>query len=281
MQIAELHKCYEDKLASLYTACEIRMLLLRMAAHYNVFTPSEYIAEPHRSVETKEMLAALEKLATHYPPDYITGQVQFAGTLVRVNESVLIPRPETEELIYLLKEKYPTLSGAVMDFCTGSGCIALAIKKNFPATAVYALDISAEALHTAAGSARDNALEISFRQADLLSDDFSLADMPPFRLFISNPPYILHSEAHTVGYNVKNFEPALALWVAEEDPLIFYRQIIHLGIRYQVPMMVFEINETQGISLLLLCAKMGVRSAELYRDLQGKVRFLFVHNQIA
>jgi len=276
MQIAELQKCYEDKLSHLYTASEIRILLLKMARHYNVFTHSQFITEPHRFIQSEEMLLALEKLAIHYPPDYIIGQVQFAGTTLRVNESVLIPRPETEELIYLIKEKYPSLAGAVMDFCTGSGCIALAIKKNFPTTTVYAIDSSAEALITANGSAQDNALDVTFIQADLLRDDFSLDDLPHFNLFISNPPYILKSEAHTVGDNVINYEPALALWVEDEDPLIFYRKIIALGIRYRVHNMVFELNETQGSALLLLCAKMGVTSGELYRDLQGKVRFLWV-----
>lgn len=227
--------------------------------------------------ELLDFLRAIKRLKNQEPIQYILGLVPFADCQILVSPDVLIPRPETEEIVYesikfLKNRPFPV----ILDLCTGSGCIALGLKKNYPEATVLGVDFSEGAIQMAQKSALRNNLEVDFFLEDVLRP--SRTEYPPLDMIISNPPYVLEMEKLSMSANVLQFEPHLALFVQDEDPLLYYRKIIE---NYTVFLkeggwLIFEINE----NLPSETSELLVRSGNFdpigeFIDLQGKKRMIY------
>ena len=221
----------------------------------------------------------LERLKNHEPIQYILGETEFYGLKFKVNPSVLIPRPETEELVEWVKPPHPPKGGflsgtpTLLDVGTGSGCIAVALKKKFPSANVSAMDISPEALALAKENAALNEVNIEFIQDDILHP----ADTDrKWDVIVSNPPYIPASEQRYLHKNVTDFEPHLALFVQDNDPLIFYRKIAEFALSHLTAggRLYVEIHQSLGRQCCQLLESMGFQSVELRKDLSGNDRMI-------
>jgi release factor glutamine methyltransferase len=240
-----------------------------------------------------QLSEAVKRLLAGEPVQYVTGMARFNVLLLKVSPAVLIPRPETEELVQKIctsslpchscesmcgnKESMEgvTKKFRIWDIGTGSGCIAIAMAKQFPHGEVIAFDVSEEALQIARENAESNGAKVTFVHDDVLnptSDYFN----QPVDLVVSNPPYVCYSERAAMEDNVLNWEPEKALFVPDDDPLRFYRQILALAKNQLNPFgqVWFEINEQMGEEMLSLCHEMGFSNAEVLEDFAGKPRFV-------
>jgi release factor glutamine methyltransferase len=215
----------------------------------------------------------LEQLAMGRPLQYILGHTDFMGCRIRVDERVLIPRPETEELCEtVLREQPQDRALRVLDIGTGSGCIAIALKKHAPAWQVSALDVDSGALALAAQNAMENAVDVQFHQDDILATH-TLHEQ--FDLIVSNPPYVAEEEKIDILDNVLVHEPHLALFVPDTDTMLFYHKIAQLAATALAPggRLYFEINCRFGADTLAVMEEAGLRNSRLKVDLSGKQRF--------
>lgn len=228
---------------------------------------------PCPSGEAGLLERVLRELDQGRPVQYIIGQTTFRGLTLRVREGVLIPRPETEELVgWITAETSADAAPHILDIGTGSGAIALALASEMPAARVSALDVSPQALEIARENAGLNRLTTNFIQADILRDELS----GPYDLIVSNPPYVTRSEAARMQQNVLRHEPHLALFVEDGDPLLFYRVIAQKAGTALAPggSLYFEINEQFGPQTARLLETSGYREVELRNDLFGKPRMI-------
>ena len=235
---------------------------------------------------------AVKRLLAGEPVQYVTGIARFCDLLIKVSPSVLIPRPETEELVQkICNVSLPCHSNAGMcegmesmggdpkklriwDIGTGSGCIAIALAKHFVNAEIIAFDVSEETLQIAKENAESNGVKVTFVQDDVLNPQSEFFNQP-VDLVVSNPPYVCDSERATMEKNVLDWEPENALFVPDDDPLLFYRQILHLTKNQLNPhgQVWFEINEQMGEGMLHLCREMGFADAEILLDFAEKPRF--------
>jgi release factor glutamine methyltransferase len=229
MTINEIYKTYLATLSEMYGAGEAVAITNIIFEHIAKCSKTDIIAKGHDFVDTailKALQEALQKLLLHEPVQYITGEAWFYQLKFMVNKAVLIPRPETEELvleaIQFLKNNP---SKKVLDIGTGSGCIPISIKKNMPGATVISLDVSEAALVVANTNAQANAVDIDFKKMDFLQED-NYALLPTFDVIISNPPYIPENEKQQLNKNVTQYEPHLALFVPTSEPLLFYKKIL-------------------------------------------------------
>lgn len=216
----------------------------------------------------------IERLKKFEPIQYILGETEFMGLKINVNPSVLIPRPETEELAYWIVESEDLNSLRILDVGTGSGCIALALKNQIHAANILAIDISEKALEVAKQNAFQNKLEIDFFKADILIwENKSWAN---FDVIVSNPPYVRELEKERMQANVLEFEPANALFVTNSDPLIFYRRIGEFALKYlkNNGWLFFEVNEILGEEMTHLLQNLGFKNIQIRKDINGKNRML-------
>lgn len=230
---------------------------------------TQFSIEQHQKIES-----FIRKLKKNVPIQYIFGETEFYGLMFTVNDSVLIPRPETEELVdWIRTESNQTNELNILDIGTGSGCIAICLKHIFPGANVDAFDISDEALKTAAINAKRNNLAVNFMKVDILnSPDFD----HKWDIIVSNPPYVLENEKSEILPNVLEYEPHLALFVPDTDPLLFYRMIAvfaqnHLTNNGKV---YFEINRQFGKQTVEMLAEHGYRNIELRKDISGNDRMI-------
>jgi release factor glutamine methyltransferase len=219
----------------------------------------------------------LQELKKEVPIQYLLGKTNFYGLDFEVNENVLIPRPETEELVeWIVKEnaktdKTKTLK--ILDIGTGSGCIAVSLAKNLPNAKVYAIDVSKKALETAKRNAINNKVEVTF----LLNDVLELEELPyDFDIIVSNPPYVRHLEKEEIKKNVLDYEPHLALFVEDHDALIFYKKIATLAQDnlFKNGQLYFEINQYLGKEMIDLLEEMEFKNIELRKDIYDNDRML-------
>ncbi|MEM9848477.1 MAG: peptide chain release factor N(5)-glutamine methyltransferase [Bacteroidota bacterium] len=216
------------------------------------------------------------RLLKDEPLQYILGQADFFGLKLKVNPAVLIPRQETEELVALiLAQVGKKFSGEILDIGTGSGCIPIALKRHLPFATIHACDISGPALQVARENAANHQLEVSFFKLDILQPD-SWKYCDTYDIIVSNPPYIPHRESNLMPNSVKAFEPALALFTTDEDPLIFYRQIATFAQSYlnRNGYLFFELNEYHAEASADLLKTQGFEDVQLHLDLNGKARML-------
>jgi len=222
-----------------------------------------------------------EKLIQGIPLQYILGETEFYDLIVKVNPSVLIPRPETEELVDWALITSRIINGEteilkLLDIGTGSGCIAISIKKYIPLADITAIDISEAALNIARQNADLNQVEINFIQDDIFKPTNLELINSKYDLILSNPPYVTEAEKDQMLDNVLNHEPDIALFVPDNDPLVFYRAItdfalVHLKIN---GFLFLEINEKFGQETLNLLKKKGFKEIELRQDMGGKDRMI-------
>ncbi len=227
-----------------------------------------------KRLNESELLAfrqIVKRLQAHEPVQYILGKTEFYSCPILVNKHTLIPRPETEELVELVL-KNTSGQDRVLDIGTGSGCIPIALKKQQPDLTVVALDVSAAALQLARQSAELNGVTIQFIEHNILTHD--LTDLPKFQHIISNPPYVLNADKAEMSNNVLDYEPHLALFVADDDPLLFYKRIATLAQQSLVNngKLYFEIHEKYATELKNTLAHLNFSDIEILNDLQGKSR---------
>ncbi len=217
------------------------------------------------------------ELLQYRPVQYVLEEAWFMGLRLLVNEDVLIPRPETEELAawILTDNAHGATPKRILDIGTGSGCIPIALKKNRPEADVYACDVSRQALALAATNARLNNADVLFMHCDVL-DDLSAASLPYADLIVSNPPYIPVSNQSSMQRNVLDFEPSLALFVSNDDPLLFYKKIADIAAKRlnKDGGVYLEIHEEAGASVIGLLKEKGFNTIELRKDMQGKDRMI-------
>jgi len=217
----------------------------------------------------------LRQLKEHIPLQYILGETEFYGCRILVDPAVLIPRPETEELVdRVVKELSGRGAVTILDIGTGSGCIAVALARHLPQATVWAVDISEEVLTTARENARINNAKVTFFRDDILHPG-----SPPIEKFdciVSNPPYIPLAEKTSMQTEIKDHEPAGALFVPDDDPLLFYRAIAGYAGKHLAPggLLMVECHEKYATEVKDLFVKNGMKNPQVLRDINGKERFL-------
>lgn len=276
MTLLEARNLFRTHLAILYVQAEIDAIFKGCIAYYFNWEPVKVGLSPHQLLQTEEELIltkALGELEKATPLQYVLGETQFCGLPIKVASGVLIPRPETETLVDWVVAEHIESSKTVIDLCTGSGCIALALAKRRPNWQLIGFDVSDRALEIARENSRLNDLNVAWQQADVLQSDYSLA---PCDLIVSNPPYVLPSEKKQMHANVLKHEPDLALFVPEDDPLLFYTAILRSAKKLLTPngSVYFEINPLCLDTLLAVGKKLGFAHAEVKKDIFGKNRFV-------
>jgi release factor glutamine methyltransferase len=229
-------------------------------------------------LKTSRLLQLLEALKKEEPLQYGLGETTFYGLPFNLNKHVLIPRPETEELVdWIIKDlkKDKRTSTRLLDIGTGSGCIAISLKKNLLNAEVIALDISESALSVAQQNAWLNQVNIKFIQQDILIAN-CLATEINFDIIVSNPPYVLASEKALMKNNVLDYEPHLALFVNDDQALLYYEAIAKLALEKlnKNGLLYFEINEVKGPAIVEMLSQQGFNAIQLRKDLNGKDRML-------
>ncbi len=226
----------------------------------------------HEDVQEVERI--ISELVSGKPLQYAIGLAYFSDLVFKVTPSVLIPRPETEELVSLIVKENRIVAPRILDVGTGSGCIALALAKHIPDASVTAIDISTDALDVAQQNAKSNNLSVNFFQGDILQP--TVLDGYTFDIIVSNPPYVRDSEKELMNRNVLDYEPHIALFVPDSDPLKFYRAIALHSVRCLETMgwLWFEINEALGSEIVNFLKSLGFGNVLLIDDFRGKPRFV-------
>ena len=281
--VRDIRNYYCEQLCSIYDKDEASAMILILLEHYFKITRVKMAMEPDLRLSESEMLTfhfAVKDLLKNKPIQYIIGETEFCDLKFKVNENVLIPRPETSELVYKIVERQKTKDKrqlSILDIGTGSGCIAISLAKNIPGSKVHALDISEKALEVAKENAINNNVDVTFINDDILSLKNNIETK--FDIIVSNPPYVRELEKAEMRDNVLNWEPHNALFVSDNDPLIFYRNILefaqtHLNENGEIW---FEINEYLGKEMTVLCKEYGFSDIEIFKDFRGKERVVKVN----
>jgi release factor glutamine methyltransferase len=226
------------------------------------------------SRQSARIVDICKELKSGKPIQYILGETEFYDCIIRLNSSTLIPRQETEELVDLIIKENRHFQGKIIDLGTGSGCIAIALARNLRGAEVVGTDISDEALRIAGGNALFNRVPVSFLKEDIFNPDPEKTGKAG--IIVSNPPYVLTSEKKHMNRNVLDFEPPLALFVPDSDPLVFYRAILRLAekILLQNGYLYLEINEMMGNKMVQLLESSGYSKIDVVKDINGKARIV-------
>ncbi len=277
MKISDLKSNFKKSLSELYPSEEVQSFFNILSEKYLNLSRIEIALNPERTIsatEAEKFQKAILRLQNHEPIQYIIGETEFYGLPFKVNKHTLIPRPETEELVEWILSGFPP-SGArgILDIGTGTGCIAISLAKNLPNAKISALDISEEALKIAEANAKLNKVEVNFFQTDILAAE----TLPKkYDVIVSNPPYVRELEKKQMQQNVLKYEPHSALYVKDEDPLLFYRAISRLAKNHLNPggKLFFEINEYLAYEMTELLKAEGFKNIEIKKDIYGKDRML-------
>jgi len=275
-----MHKTIQyikTELAAYYPDTEISGFIRLLSESVLGMSYTDMILKKDRIVTAEEINTITEivdRLKKHEPIQYILGETEFYGLTLEVNPAVLIPRPETEELVHLIVKSQIPSQAKILDIGTGSGCIALALKNELPDSIVMGVDISEAALETAKKNALKNELDVEFKLADILNwKDYS---WPKMDVIVSNPPYVRELEKEKMEKNVLAFEPEGALFVSDNDPLIFYKAIAEFAQENLLNKgrLYFEINEYLGVEMKGLVKSLGFSEVNLHQDINGRNRML-------
>ena len=276
MKLLAFREKFRDLLTKEFASEEVDSFFNILTEKYLGMTRLKVAMQPERELTESELIhleTALERLQQHEPIQYITGETEFFGLSFRVNKDVLIPRPETEELVqWILEDLQEKENVKILDIGTGSGCIAIALAKNLPQAKVSAIDISEGALKMAFLNAQENGVQVEFLQNNVLKMT-KLSDI--FDVIVSNPPYVRELEKEKMHRNVLEFEPETALYVKNEDPLLFYEKIATLASAALAPKgaVYFEINQYLGEETAELLRQKNFRTC-LKKDIFGVDRML-------
>lgn len=277
MLIRNYRNQFIEKLSPAYDTMEAESFFYLILEQWHQLKKVDLALQPDLSfpeAEIEKWNAILTQLNAFVPIQYLLGQAHFFGLVFEVNENTLIPRPETEELVqWILSETPSDRKLKILDIGTGSGCIAITLAKNLPNAEVFAIDVSEQALETAKRNAASNSTKVTFFHKNiLLTDDLH----EPFDIIVSNPPYVRQLEKAEIKQNVLDHEPHLALFVENEDALLFYRKIADLAQKNLKPngKLFFEINQYLGKEMLELLSKYAFNDVELRKDIYGNDRML-------
>lgn len=285
MTIKEAGKKITDALTSIYDIHEansIADLIIENLTGINRNEKAMHYGNPFVADEQK-LTQIIKQLLNHRPVQYVLNEVWFYGLKFEVNETVLIPRPETEELVdWIISEaknpnskiQIPNSKFRILDIGTGSGCIPISIKKNIPALEVSTIDVCSEALHTAISNAVIHQTEINFQLLNFLEES-KWKELGMYDIIVSNPPYIKSSEAKTMSEHVLEYEPHKALFVPDEDALLFYRKIADFALTHlnSNGVIYLEINQELGKETAELFQQKGF-NVELKKDMSGNERMV-------
>lgn len=278
MLLKEIKHIFHVELDGVYPKEEVDSFFYLMVEHYLGLQRFVLALEPNTMVSKEEeqpLFEGMSQLKLQRPVQYILGVAHFMDLEFKVNENVLIPRPETEELVRWILEQEKGHQGKlkILDIGTGSGCIAITLAKNLPNAAVYALDISSESLIVAKENAVKNGVNIEFIKADILQ----IEKLPlHFDVIVSNPPYVRELEKREMSANVTAHEPEQALFVPDDNPLLFYRRISEFASSHlnKGGSLYFEINQYLGKETMLSMEKFGFSDLQLRKDMFGNDRML-------
>jgi len=274
MHSVELH--IKQALTGLYPESEIKgftKIIFTEVLHFNMldyYMGKDINLSANQAEQLGEILARLQKFE---PIQYILGCAEFYGMTFCVTPAVLIPRPETAELVSLIIKENADCPAKILDIGTGSGCIAISLAKNLPQSKVSSWDVSDEALKVARENNDKLGTSVAFSKVNVLEYQ-PLGEK--FDVIVSNPPYITNAEKTDMEHNVLDWEPSLALFVPDEDPLLFYRKIAELGVDMLVSggKIYFEINQAFGKEIAELLLSLGYCDAEIIKDLSGRDRIV-------
>ena len=274
-KVQAIYKETVQQLSEIYGEAEARSIADILFADLYQITRTDRLTNPNRFFPAEKLrihTAAVDQLMQYQPVQQVVGHCQFYGKLFKVNEHTLIPRPETEELVDLIIHENGSGTKSILDIGTGTGCIAISLASNLQGAIVSAWDISADALLVAQENAALHEVTVDFRQQDV----FSYQGEDRYDIIVSNPPYIPISEKANMHPNVIRYEPGIALFVEDHDPLIYYRKISELGktnLR-AAGRIYLEIHEHYGAEVCRLLSEQGYDSVRVITDLQGKDRMV-------
>lgn len=280
-KLSDLYEFYKAELLSIYDEEELYAIFELVCEHYLGYSKTDTRANFNGNLNQSDVLKIYDTakaLKTGSPIQYILGEAHFYNLKFNVNSSTLIPRPETEELVDLIIKQLKTQNSTfttILDIGTGSGCIPVTLKKHLPIAKVTAIDISEKALEIAQSNAIKNKVEIEFIKCDILSQ--FITHHSKFNTIVSNPPYVLNSEAKQMEIRVLEHEPHVALFVEDEDPIIFYKRIIDLCNEHldAKGYLFFELNPIYANAVKNYADDSKIFNfTEILNDMSGKQRFL-------
>ena len=285
MLVKDLKQLFHKELDAIYGKDEVFSFFFMLTEQYCNISRLDVALDTKISITKEEqepLFKALESLKQHTPIQYILGETEFYGLPFKVNANTLIPRPETEELVQLVVDAYPEQNSkakvSILDIGTGSGCIAISLAKNIVPSSVSALDVSAKALEQARQNAVLNNVEVDFVAGDILTmaEGDSAFKNITFDVIVSNPPYVRNLEKLEMQANVLENEPHLALFVADDNALLFYKAITGFAVQHlkQNGQLFFEINEYLGPEMIQLLEDNGFKDVQLKQDFFGKDRMV-------
>lgn len=263
-------------LSGFYPDNEISGLVRLLIEHVTKSSMPALLSDKNTKITSEEVLKIdkiVERLQRFEPIQYILGETEFYGLPFTVNQDVLIPRPETEELVELILNENKESKPRILDIGTGSGCIAVSLQKHLHESSVTAWDISEKALAVAALNSKSNSVNVTFNQVDILSD---YPTNHSFDIIVSNPPYVLDSEKTDIHANVLEYEPHTALFVADNNPLLFYNRIADVAIQLLTDggKLYFEINRAKGQETIKMLENKKFSEIRLIKDISGNDRMV-------
>ena len=282
--VRDCRRHYAGELEKIYGSDEANALIMILLEHYFDIDKVKIAMNPELRLSESEMLTlhfAVKELLKNKPIQYVLGETEFCGMRFFVDENVLIPRPETEEVVNMIAHSVETmctssLLHSILDIGTGSGCIAISLAKLLKDSVVTAVDVSEKALNVAKKNAAENDVDVRFVLDDILNPKNPELIDNQYDIIVSNPPYVCESEKSEMRANVLDYEPSTALFVSDNDPLIFYRKILEFAQNALKPdgEIWFEINERFGKEMKNLCLEKGFKNIEIIKDFREKERIL-------
>jgi len=282
MTYIEYYQDLLDKLSIQYDELEAKSIANIFFEDSLQITKTELIIHKDKTLsveQSKNYEKGLAELISGQPIQYVVGFTYFEGLKISVDRNVLIPRPETEELVGLIKKSDDLHPSKIIDFCSGSGCISLSLKNHFKESHVLGYDVSIEAIRIAQKNAELNSLEVDYQYFDVLNYADYIQNIPKgIDIIVSNPPYVLPSEKESIHKNVLLYEPHLALFIEEEIPFIFYHKIMEIGMQKlsKNGRIYFECNHLNALALQSELKSYDYKTVTLHKDFRDLDRFIII-----
>ena len=278
MKVKDITHFFLEQLSEKYSEKEIRSFVFYSVQYLLGFSRADIVLRKDEEISNENQslfFDIIKKLKLDFPIQYIFGTTEFYGLPFNVNNDVLIPRPETEELVDWIIKNNKNKNAAILDIGTGSGCIAISLKKHFPESSVYAVDISVKALNIAKQNTLLHKVIINFSRLDILNY-IDNNEFPQFDIIVSNPPYVTESEKKQMKNNVLKYELHEALFVPDNNPFLFYEAIAEFSLKHLVKngRLYFEINENLSAELSEMLINKSFCNVIVKKDIHGKDRML-------
>jgi len=282
MVLSELKIKMNSILTTVFVKTEVESFFYLLIDSRLNLSKMDFLLNPNVEVNSEDLRfleSAIQKLKTEQPIQYILGETEFYGLLFKVNENTLIPRPETEELVdWIIQDQIIDNNKqlTILDIGTGSGCIPVSLAKNLTKAKVTSVDVSEEAIQVAQENAVSNNVVVSFVNDSILEPKIVNDSKNKFDIIVSNPPYVRNLEKQEIKNNVLAHEPHLALFVEDDDALLFYGKITEFALKYlkKEGVLYFEINQYLGEETVELIKKTGFTNVELRKDMSGNDRMI-------